>query len=105
MYLPESNTVIEVKTILSDKREGRFPSSTSVRVKKQLSQILELLDKGYQVCYLFIVLNPTTKQVKLGDELKQIFEECIAKGMICKAYALKFFNESPVIHKCVKIII
>ena len=104
LFLQESNTVIEVKTILSDKRENKFPSVKSSRVNKQLMQILQLLEKGYRVCYLFVALNSITKQVEIADDLKEIFSMCIDRGMICKGYSIKFVDEEPVLHGLVKVI-
>lgn len=105
LFLPESNTLIEVKTILSDKKESKFPSVESSRIHKQLIEILKLLEEGYRVCYLFIALNSITKQVEIEKNLKEIFSKCIDRGMVCKGYTIKFVDEEPVLHSPVKVII
>ena len=85
LYLPETNTIIEVKCILSLGEEAFFPAVYSERAVHQLQSCAELLDKGYKVCYLFVSLNPSVNKVSLNyhfPEFQENFRNCVDKGMV-----------------------
>jgi DNA-binding sugar fermentation-stimulating protein len=103
LFLPESNTVIEVKTVLTEDRMGYFSILQAGRTEKQLKQLRELLEKKYKVCYLIVALNPKTKEITVTEDLKELFEQCVAEGMQCYGYTLKLIEGNPVICKKISI--
>lgn len=105
LFLPESNMVIEIKTVLTDEAHTLFPAVESERIIKQLDEIHALLSQGYKVCYLIIALNPITTQVEIVEQLKQKYNACISEGMICKGYSLRFEGDTPAIYRQVGVLI
>ena len=106
LFLPETKTIIEVKTLLSFEKEGIFPSMKLDRAVKQLEIISELLDDGYSVCYMLISLNPSVKQVAVNIHMKEyyrVFQECQRKGMDCRAFSVRMKNGQPEISGTIKI--
>lgn len=101
LFIKETNTIIEIKSILSFNKETMFPSMYSNRALKQLADIAELLDKGYKVCYIFVSLNSYVKSLTI-DVTKtnyfDLFRKCIEKGMVCYGFSLKFKGGEPTIH-------
>lgn len=91
LYVEDSNMLIEVKTIISDRKEAEFPTVYSERSIEQLRRIKKLLKDGYKFCYMFAVLSPTVKlvTVKEDTEFYSEFKECIEAGMIYKAFSIK----------------
>lgn len=92
LYIEDSRTVVEIKSILSFERSACFPTVYSQRAIDQLTKISNLLDKGYKVCYVFASLNPGVKEVKINkeiDEYYMLFVECMNKEMNLKGYAIR----------------
>ena len=90
IYVKDTNTLIEIKTIISSKREALFPTVYSSRAEKQLEKILELQEK-YKAVYIFAILNPMTKKVVLNTDMKNyqsLFFRCIGKGMNCRVVVI-----------------
>ena len=106
LFVKDSNTIIEIKSILSFDKETKFPSMYSKRALKQLSDISELLEKGYNVCYIFVSLNSNVKSLVI-DVTKtnyfDLFSKCIEKGMVCHGFSLKFIDGEPKIHSKLQI--
>lgn len=108
LYIEDSHTVVEVKSILSFDREAIFPTVYSQRAIDQLIKLSNLLDKGNKICYIFVSLNPRVKEVKINEEATEyhkLFIECVNKGMILKGYTIKLKNTEPVIHSELSVII
>lgn len=90
IYIEDTKTLIEIKTVMSLKREALFPTVYSLRAEKQLEKILELQEK-YKVVYIFAILNPMTKKVVLNPDMKNyqyLFDKCLEKGMECRVVVI-----------------
>lgn len=97
-----TDTLIEVKTLLSFDEEGSFPSMISTRAEQQLERLSELLDKGYKVCYIVMSLNPKVKSIRLNssyDRYCQLFSECLDKGMLVRGFSIRLKDLEPEIYK------
>ena len=106
LFIKDTNTIIEIKSILSFDKETIFPSMYSKRALKQLADIAELLDKGYKVCYMFVSLNSSVKSLAIDvteTYYFDLFSKCIEKGMVCYGFSLKFINGEPTIHSSLQI--
>ena len=81
--IDDTDTIIEIKTILSLEKDGHFPTVHSIRSNKQLEELERLLDSGHKVCYLFVALCPKTKRLHLDfdNQYTSLFNSCIEKGM------------------------
>ena len=95
IYIKDTNTVIEIKSIISTSSPGIFPTVYSERTLQQLSKIQELLSRGYKVCFMIVSLNPYLKEIRIDEktEFFGVFSSCIEKGMTIKAYSCKFNAE------------
>ena len=95
IYIKDTNTVVEIKSIISTSSPGIFPTVYSERTLQQLSKIQELLSRGYKVCFMIVSLNPYLKEIRIDEktEFFGVFSSCIEKGMTIKAYSCKFNAE------------
>lgn len=106
LFVKDSNTIIEIKSILSFDKETMFPSMYSKRALKQLADIAELLDKGYNVCYIFVSLNSNVKSLAIDatkTDYFDLFSKCIEKGMVCHGFSFKFIDGEPTIHSAFRL--
>ena len=102
LYIEDTKTIVEIKSILSfaKDRGARFPSVYSQRAIEQLMKLSGLIDEGFNVCYLFVSLNPKTKRLVLNEEIKEYrdaFNCCVEKGMKVKGVSLRLIDSEPII--------
>lgn len=93
LFIEDTNTIIEVKSVLSNEKRAMFPSVHSRRALLQLEKISMLLEDGYSVCYVFASVNPKTKVLYIDEtnnEYCKLFRECVSKGMQCCAVSIGF---------------
>ena len=91
IYIEDSDTVIEIKSILSFKPTASFPTVYSERAIRQLENIRDLLEHGHNVCYMFLSMYSGVKEIYLDQQQKeysQLFCECIEKGMTVCGFSL-----------------
>jgi len=83
LFIEDTNTIVEIKTVLSPDKDAHFPTVHSGRSISQLEKIANLLDAGHRVYYLFVSLGPQVKRVYLDcdDEYNALFLKCVSKGM------------------------
>ncbi len=88
-YIPNSKTIIEIKSVLSIADRGAFPTVYSERTQDQLKSMQCLLERGYRVCFICVSLNPYLQGIIIDEktEFYTEFSKCIEKGMTVKAYA------------------
>lgn len=100
-YIEDTNTVIEVKSIISTSNIGEFPTVYSERTLKQLCKIKELLRTGYKVDYIIVSLNPYVKAIELirDTEFYKEFDECINLGMSVHAFGCRVSNGMVLLDK------
>ncbi len=100
LFIEDTNTIIEIKSILSFEKTAYFPTVYSERGVKQLFQLSSLLDQGYKICYIFVSLNPYVTTIKLNNktaDYAKVFRECISKGMKCYGFTMKLKNALPML--------
>ena len=102
LFIYDTNTVVEIKSILTFNKKSLFPSVYSERAIKQLQKLSHLLDIGYKVCYLLISLNSQVKELYIDKNDKiyyTLFKECINKGMIVRAFSIHMNEQETKIYK------
>ena len=101
LFLPDSNTVIEIKSVISLDPIGHFPTVYSERTLKQLELMLNLLHKGYKVCLIIVSLHPYLKELQIENNTAfySALKKCIDAGLILKAYTSKMHNKTVSIDK------
>lgn len=110
IYLPEVQTIIEIKSLITSDSMGIFPTVYSERAIEQLRKIKHLIKCGYRFVYIFMSLNPYVKSISLSEDIRQseykkLFLECVNDGMIYKAYTSRLKEDSPTINKEIPIIL
>lgn len=107
LFLPASDTIIEVKSIISVNDKAIFPTVYSERTINQLKAIYSILLKGYKVCLAIVSLNPYVKNIQI-DRTTEFYTElvqCLDAGLILKAYTCRLQNDKVLIDKeiCIEI--
>ncbi len=106
IYIADTMTIVEIKSVLSWEKEALFPIVYSERGIKQLSQLLSLQNLGYRVCYLFVSLNDVVKTIYLNrsiEEYTNLFDQCLRQGMVCHGFLLKLNDNIPVLSSSIPV--
>lgn len=101
LFLPATNTIIEIKSIISANINANFPTVYSERTINQLKAIYSLLRNGYKVCFAIVSLNPYVKSIQI-DTTTEFYSEllkCKEAGLILKAYTCRIQNDKVLINK------
>lgn len=107
LFIEDTGTIVEVKTILSTEKEAYFPTVRSERTIKQLKKINNLLENGHSCCMLFISLCPTVRTINLNYDIEffELFKMCVNKGLVYKAFKLKTTERSIEVDKPIAIVL
>ena len=108
LYIVDTKTIIEVKSILTFNSTASFPSVFSERRIKQLSLLSSLLQQGYRVCYLLVSLNPKVQEIHVSTDDEaffSVFQNCLDLGMIVRGVTVRLKNYQPIIQKLVPVVI
>ena len=99
LYVKDSDTLIEIKSVISLNRVADFPTVFSERSLIQLNQIYELLCKGYHAAYIIASLNPYVKEIHMdkNSKLYEAMKPCLEKGMQLMAFSIGLSKEEIVI--------
>ena len=105
LYIKDTNTIIEIKSIIATSKTGVFPTVYSERTLNQLEKIQYLLSHGYRVCFIIVSLNPYVSEIQIDDQTEffRHFQVCIDQGMIVKGYACSFVEGCLKINKAIEI--
>lgn len=98
LYIEDSDTVVEIKSILSFGKKALFPTVFSERANHQLENLRDLLMTGHKVCYMFISMYGGTKQITVNEEQTEycsLFRDCIEAGMMVRGFSLYMDNDMP----------
>ena len=105
LYIEDTNTIVEIKSIISSSDSGVFPTVYSERALRQLHSIKELLKQGYRVVYLLVSLSPYVKRIRISDmePFASCFEECCKLGMTVKGFCLRLDDNQIRLCKSIEI--
>jgi DNA-binding sugar fermentation-stimulating protein len=106
LFVEDTETIIEVKSIISNSRTALFPTVHSERATKQLDKICQLLDSGYHVCYVFASLIPGVTEIRINNKdepYSNHFKQCINKGMTCLGLTIKLSKNTTTVGKLIPI--
>ena len=106
LLIEESNTLVEIKSIISTKTSASFPTVYSERTLKQLQIISKLLSSGSKISFLIVSLNPYIQEICLdqGTEFYPALKSCVEQGLILKGYTVRFKNSKLVIDREIPIV-
>lgn len=94
LYIRDSSTVIEIKSIISTDVRASFPTVFSERTQKQLTQLQQMLTNGQKVCFFIVSLCPYVQEVVIDKETAfyEDFVKCVHLGMKAAAYTCRLKN-------------
>lgn len=95
LFIEDTNTIIEIKSVLSTEGTALFPTVFSERSLEQLEKLHCLQNNGYTVRYMIVSLNPYIKSVIISQDTAfyQKLKKCLDHGMIISAFTCKIKNE------------
>ncbi|MDF2540869.1 MAG: hypothetical protein K0S47_587 [Herbinix sp.] len=82
-FVIDNKCIIEVKTVLSNRSQTDYPSTSAERGQNQLIAIKKLLETGYKVELWIIYLNSRLKNVNVTEKsnYRELLNECVAVGL------------------------
>lgn len=104
IYISDTDTVIEIKSILSFEKDALFPTVFSERANRQLEDIRTLLQKGHKVCYMLVSLYSGVKQISINEaqtEYQILFRKCEEIGMKVCGCTLCMEDNKPRVKKII----
>ena len=90
LFLPNSRTLIEIKSVISLESVAVFPTVFSERTIHQLADISRLLDEGFKAALIITSLSPYVQQLVLDNTTPffKALQPCLQKGLQLIAVAL-----------------
>lgn len=107
LYIADTDTVIEVKSILSFNKNAIFPTVFSERANRQLEELLGLLMNGHKVCYMLVSMRSSVETIRINDEQEEyyrLFKDCMKHGMTVSAISLSMKNDLPYVKSRIGVI-
>lgn len=107
IFIQNTNTIIEIKSVLSLDQIARFPTVFSERSMNQLEQLRGLLSYGYHVHYFIVSLNPYVKSIDLipDAQFTPLLQSCVNLGMTLSAFSIRIINNQVCIDKKLPLLI
>lgn len=105
LFINDTNTIVEIKSLLAFEKQAVFPTVYSDRAVKQLEQLSALLDQGYPVCFMMISLSTTVKEISINREIEdfyRLFAECVNKGMKFRGFSIRLNSDGIEVSSAVK---
>jgi len=105
LFISDTNTIIEIKTVISNHDETIFPTVYSDRSLTQLGKVKELLQSGYNFCYMFVALSPSIKKITIDDNtlFYRNFVECMDCGMQVTACGLRTTEKMVEVNRMIEV--
>lgn len=107
LFIPDSHSLIEIKSVISTDKSAIFPTVFSERANVQLTKILALIKDGYKAYYFLVALNPYVKDITISNDnpYNSLFKSCLDAGMLCRGYSLRISDQGVLIDSEIKIIL
>ena len=105
-FIEDTNTIIEVKSIITSNIQGIFPTVFSQRALNQLQHIKMHLQTGKPAAYILVALSPYIKSIKIERDsaFSDIFRECIELGLQIMAFSCRYKEGQLLMEKRLQII-
>lgn len=106
LFIEDTSTIVEVKSIISLDKEAIFPSVYSQRAVNQLNKLTELLQQGYKVAYVFVSLNPyvTNLSINQKEPFFSLFNQCLDEGMQVYGFDVKICGDAIQIKSSIPVV-
>lgn len=99
IYIEDTKSFIEIKSLLSLDEIGVFPTVYSDRTLQQLMNFLDYLKRGYKV-YLFVVsLNPFLERIKINRNTNFyiLLLDCLSLGLELCGFKIDYNENKRII--------
>lgn len=106
IYLPKQNKIIEIKALISDKKNGNiFPTVHSDRTLEQLDFFKKKLQSNFKCDFIILSLNPYYDCIRIDTSTSfyKKISDCIKLGMNIYAYSISCLHNDIHIKKKIKI--
>lgn len=105
LYISDTDTLVEIKSIISQNSSALFPTVYSERTQKQLQQLQSLLMDGVRVCFFVVSLSPYVREIVVDQStcFYQELKKCIDLGMEIAAFSCRLIDGVPQIDKRISI--
>lgn len=94
LYIRDTNTIIEIKSVISLASNAVFPTVYSERTLSQLRKLQELLRQGEKACLFIVSLHPYVTEITL-DKGTPFYKElvcCMELGMKLAGFTCRLHN-------------
>nr|WP_303740745.1 DNA/RNA nuclease SfsA [Lutispora saccharofermentans] len=105
LFIANSSTLLEIKSVLSLEKSAVFPTVFSQRTLNQFKEISSLMDRGYNAALVIASINPYVEEIQI-DTSSPFYESlapCIEKGMQLFAVSLHIYQGEARIKQKIKI--
>jgi len=91
LYIEDTNTIIEIKSVISLDEIAKFPTVFSERSLTQLAMLKEFLVCGYRVHYCIVSLNPYVKSIQIlnNTAFRPMLDDCLSNGMTISGHSCR----------------
>lgn len=98
-YIEDTNTIIEIKSIISTNDKAVFPTVYSERTIKQLETLRQELIAGRNACFCIVSLHPYVKEVVIRKNTEFYWKlvACTDLGMHFHAYTTRLLSTGLVV--------
>lgn len=106
LYISDTDTIVEIKSLLTIEKKAMVPSVFSERGNRQLLDLKQLLLNRHKVCYIFVSLYSGVKAIYFNADQREYMSalnECIAYGMTLCAFSICMHDGVPVIKSTIKV--
>ena len=95
LFIKDTNTIIEIKSVLSTDAYAEFPTVFSERSLLQLERLKNLIASGYKVHYIIVSLNPYVKGLKIlaDTQFADALNMCVELGMTISAFTCRLKDD------------
>ena len=92
LYIKDTDTMVEIKSIISTNSRALFPTVYSERAINQLLKIQEILQSEQRVCFCIVSLHPYVCEIVIDQKTEFYIElkRCINLGMLLHGYTTRF---------------
>ena len=99
LYIKDTDTIVEIKSVISLKSAALFPTVYAERAINQLHMLKQLLEKGKKVCFMIVSLHPYVTEIVI-DKNTFFYKElsnCVELGMVLYGFTCRLRDRTIVI--------
>lgn len=94
LYIKDTDTIVEIKSVISLDTNALFPTVYSERTLNQLRKLQKLLQQGKNVCLFIVSLHPYITEITLDRDTTFYIElsRCMELGMKLAGFTCRLRN-------------